>query len=127
MITVDDSDPTPAFEQIRAQLAGLIRVGSLDSDQRLPSVRQLAKDLGIAPGTVARAYAQLEAEGLVDTSRGGGTRVRMHVENHPDVLDAALDYVALARDRHLGLGETLLAVRAAWASPAPPRPPTPGS
>ncbi len=116
MITVDDSDPTPAFEQIRAQVAGLIRLGELPSGERLPSVRQLAKDLRLSTGTVAHAYASLEADGLVDTARGGGTRVRVHVENHPELLDAAIDFVALARDRNLGLGEALLAVRAAWNS-----------
>lgn len=114
MIIVDEADPTPAFEQIRVQLAGLIRLGSLRSGERLPSVRQLAKDLRLAPGTVARAYAGLEADGLIDTARGGGTRVRVHVENHPELLDAALDFVALARNRNLDLGEALLAVRAAW-------------
>ena len=116
MIIVDDSDPTPVFEQIRAQLAASIRLASLRSGDRLPSVRQLARDLRISPGTVARAYLALESEGLVDTARGGGTRVRVHVENFPEAMDAAFDFVAVAREHNIGLSELLLAVRVAWSS-----------
>ncbi|HEY5223904.1 MAG TPA: GntR family transcriptional regulator [Microbacteriaceae bacterium] len=114
MITVDDANPMPAFEQIRSQLAGLILLGSLGADQRLPSVRQLAADLRLAPGTVARAYALLESEGLVTTHRGAGTRVSVQADNYPDVLDAALDFAEAANDRGLDLDRAILAVRAAW-------------
>ena len=74
-IVVDTASPTPPFEQIRAQLAALIRRGELAPDQRLPPVRQLAADLGLAVGTVARAYRELELTGQVTSRRGGGTRV----------------------------------------------------
>lgn len=63
MIVLDEDDPTPPFEQIRAQLADHIRSGSVVGGQRLPSVRQLAADLRHAGGTVARAYAALEGKG----------------------------------------------------------------
>ncbi|MGW1362180.1 GntR family transcriptional regulator [Streptomyces chartreusis] len=63
------------FEQIRARLAGLIRTGRLTEGECLPTVRQLAADLDLAPGTVARAYRELEVAGLVCTRRGAGTRV----------------------------------------------------
>lgn len=74
-VHVDSSDPTPPFEQLRRQLADLIRTGTLVDGQRLPSVRQLAADLSLAAGTVARAYAELEKGGLVLSRRGAGTRV----------------------------------------------------
>lgn len=73
-VSVDVADPTPPFEQVRRQLAALIETGQIPHDERLPSVRQLAGDLGLATGTVARAYKELEAAGLVQTRRGGGTR-----------------------------------------------------
>ncbi|EST24741.1 GntR family transcriptional regulator [Streptomyces roseochromogenus] len=74
-IRVDTTSPVPPYEQIRAQLAALIITGRLAEDERLPTVRQLAADLGLAPGTVARAYRELEAAELIRTRRGAGTRV----------------------------------------------------
>lgn len=53
-VTVDVLDPTPPYEQLRRQLADLVGSGVLASGDRLPPVRQLAADLGLAPGTVAR-------------------------------------------------------------------------
>ena len=71
-----DAEATePPYEQVRAQLAGLIARGVLAEGDRLPTVRALAADLGIAVNTVARAYKELEAEGLVSTGRRAGTTV----------------------------------------------------
>lgn len=74
-VRVDASDPTPAYEQLRRQLAGLIVAGELAPDARLPTVRQLALDLGLAPGTVMRSYRELELAGLIASRRGRGTVV----------------------------------------------------
>ena len=74
-VTVDVLDPTPPYEQLRRQLADLIGSGVLSPGDRLPPVRQLAADLGLAAGTVARTYKELELAGLVRSRRGGGTRV----------------------------------------------------
>jgi GntR family transcriptional regulator len=114
VITVDDAHPTPPFEQIRAQIASQIQLGTLANGQRLPTVRQLAADLGLAPGTVARAYSALEMEGLIETRRGAGTRVSLQSDNYPEVLDAAVEFAALARERELSLDAAILALRAAW-------------
>lgn len=75
IIAVDTADPTPPYEQVRRQIVGLISSGTLAPGDRLPPVRHLANDLGVASGTVARSYRELEAEGWVQTRRGGGTRV----------------------------------------------------
>jgi GntR family transcriptional regulator len=75
-LRVDTRDPTPPYEQLRRQFATLIESGVLRPGQRLPPLRQLAADLGLAVGTVARTYRELEAVGLVTSRRGGGTRVR---------------------------------------------------
>lgn len=74
-LTVDPSDPTPPYEQLRRQLVDLITARLLPVGERLPPVRQLAGDLELAPGTVARAYRELERAGLLTTRRGAGTRV----------------------------------------------------
>jgi len=74
-LVVETADPTPPYEQLRRQLADLIGSGSLPAGARLPPLRQLAGDLGLAVGTVARTYRELEAAGLIVSRRGGGTRV----------------------------------------------------
>lgn len=74
-LRVSPTDPTPPYEQLRRQLADLIGAGVLTPGDRLPPLRQLASDLGLATGTVARTYRELESAGLVVSRRGGGTRV----------------------------------------------------
>ena len=74
-LVVDSADPTPPYEQLRRQLVDLIGAGVLAQGSRLPPLRQLASDLGLAVGTVARTYRELEGAGLVVSRRGGGTRV----------------------------------------------------
>jgi GntR family transcriptional regulator len=99
-VRVDTASPVPPYEQIRSQLAGFIRTGRLADGQRLAPVRQLAADLGLAAGTVARAYRELEAAELVLTRRGAGTRVCAQTPG-PDTGDRlerlAREYVEAAR------------------------------
>ena len=112
-VTVDGSDPTPPFEQIRRQLAALVRSGALEAGDRLPTVRQLASDLEVAPGTVARAYKELEAAGYVETRRAAGTRVRALPparSGSVPVADLADAYVSAARQRGAADADILAAV-----------------
>lgn len=75
ILRVDPASPVPPYEQIRGQIATMIARGLLPAGHRLPTIRQLASDLGLAGGTVARAYRELEQSGLI-TSRGrNGTAV----------------------------------------------------
>ncbi|MDX5400477.1 MAG: GntR family transcriptional regulator [Actinomycetes bacterium] len=74
-ISLDVASGVPPFEQIRSQLASLIATGALPAGTRLPTVRDLATDLGVAVGTVGRAYRELEAAGLVTSRRRSGTVV----------------------------------------------------
>lgn len=71
MIGLDADSMIPPYEQLRFQIATLIASGMLRATDRLPAIRQLAADLGIASGTVARAYRELEALGLVQAKRRG--------------------------------------------------------
>lgn len=75
MIVIDPASAVPPFEQLRSQLVDEIAAGSLAAGARLPTVRRLADDLGLAPGTVARAYRELEAHGFVETRGRHGTFV----------------------------------------------------
>ncbi|QHC23421.1 GntR family transcriptional regulator [Streptomyces sp. GS7] len=101
-VRVDTTSPVPPYEQIRAQLAALILTSRLAEGERLPTVRQLAADLGLAPGTVARAYRELEASELIRTRRGAGTRVAAPLPEpkHPDqsqLATPARDFISSAR------------------------------
>ncbi|MGW2044252.1 GntR family transcriptional regulator [Streptomyces sp. NPDC001858] len=101
-VRVDTTSQVPPYEQIRVQLASLIVTGRLVEGERLPTVRQLAADLGLAPGTVARAYRELEAAELIRTRRGAGTRVAaLPAEpQHPDagrLTTLARDFTSAAR------------------------------
>ncbi|HEU0080154.1 MAG TPA: GntR family transcriptional regulator, partial [Longimicrobiaceae bacterium] len=72
---VDDASGLPIYEQIVRQVEEAVATGALAPGDRLPAVRRLADRLEIAPGTVARAYAQLEERGVVATGGPKGTRV----------------------------------------------------
>jgi len=74
-VSVDTSSPVPAYEQIRAQVEAMADTGALPAGTRLPPIRQLAADLGLAPGTVAKAYALLEKAGVTSTHRRRGTLI----------------------------------------------------
>ena len=114
-LTVDPDDPTPPYEQLRRQLADLVGAGALVPGDRLPPLRQLAGDLGLAVGTVARAYRELEADGLLSSRRGGGTRVSDRARRLPAAArrarlgELAATYLAHAR----ALGATDDEIRAA--------------
>lgn len=98
MISYDPRSPVPAYEQVRGQLARQIHAGELVPGARLPTVRRLAGDLGLAVNTVARAYRELEQAGLVATRGRNGTVVTGTDETR--AVDAAADYAATVR----GLG-----------------------
>ena len=72
---VDARSATPIYDQIVTQVRFAIASGTLARGEALPSVRQLAVALRVNPNTVARAYRELESEGLVDTQQGRGTFV----------------------------------------------------
>lgn len=74
-LSIDPNADVPPYEQLRQQLIEQIRTGQLPAHTRLPAVRRLAADLAIAPGTVARAYTELKADGYLITRGRNGTVV----------------------------------------------------
>lgn len=75
ILHVDPASAVPPYEQIRSQVATMVTTGVLPVASRLPTIRQLSKDLGLAGGTVARAYRELESEGLIATRGRHGSFV----------------------------------------------------
>lgn len=78
-VVVDTSLDAPPFQQISDQLRALVERGELVPETVLPTVRQLAGDLGVAPNTVARAYAELQEQGWIVSDGRRGTRVAPRV------------------------------------------------
>ena len=72
---VDSRSPTPIYAQLDRSIRAAIATGTLEPGAQLPTVRQLAVDLSINANTVARVYAQLEKDGVLETRRGVGTFV----------------------------------------------------
>lgn len=121
-LRVDLTSPVPPYEQLRAQIAGLIAVGSLHPDDRLPSVRQLAADLGLATGTVARAYRELEQAGSVEGRGRHGTVVRRNLAEkqaaQKELAAAAARMARAVRDIGASDDAAVAALRAALAGPS---------
>lgn len=116
IIRLDPAGPLPPYAQLQEQLTTMIRSGVLAPGTRLPAIRHLAADLGVAAGTVARAYRELESAGLVATRGRHGTVVEPPARTvAPDVADAAAAFALEAAHRGVDLDRALDAVRAAFA------------
>lgn len=112
-VTIDAGSPVPPYEQVRARIAELAAGGDLPAGTRLPTVRALAGDLGLAANTVARAYRELEHAGLVETRGRHGTVVTGQAAGVPEeARQAAAGYAGLTRRLGL-LPEQALALVAA--------------
>ena len=74
-VTIDDRDARPLYKQVADEIKALIARGELAEGAALPPVRQLAIDLGINLNTVATAYRELQAEGLISIRHGAGALV----------------------------------------------------
>ena len=72
---IDNASDRPVYQQLMHQVKRDIAMGRLTIDEKLPTVRQLAKQLAINPNTIAKAYRQLEQEGIIVTKAGTGAFV----------------------------------------------------
>lgn len=108
-ITIDPSNGLPIYMQIAGQIKTSIAMGRLMPEDPLPSVRQLAVDLAVNPNTVARAYLDLEYEGIIYKRQGAGTFVSSQgVEMSKNVRRKVLGELiekALVEGVNLGLEE----------------------
>jgi len=74
-IVLSPDNPDPMYRQVLDQIKDAIASGELKSDELLPSIRELALELGVSVITIKRAYQELESEGLIRTRRGLGSFV----------------------------------------------------
>lgn len=114
-----DSSLAP-YEQVRIQIAQQVSTGRLEAGEKLPTVRQLAADLGLAVNTVARAFRELEVDGVITTRGRKGSFVSSQVlDGAGDVsglATAAEQYAAVARTSGISLAEATRLVERAWPS-----------
>ncbi|GAA2686739.1 GntR family transcriptional regulator [Streptomyces aculeolatus] len=119
-IFVDQQAPEAPYEQVRAQISAQARGGALPAGTKLPTVRGLAEQLGLAPNTVAKAYRALESDGVIETRGRHGSYVAAAGDAAQREAAAAAQVYA-QRAQRLGLdhGTALTAVeealRAAYA------------
>jgi DNA-binding transcriptional regulator YhcF (GntR family) len=114
-IVIDPGSPVPPYEQLRAAVAGQVASGQLSAGARLPTVRRLATELGLAVNTVAKAYRELETDGVVRTEGRRGTFVSSTTEPGSAVEAVAADFVAAARRAGLTRAEATRLVERSWS------------
>lgn len=115
--TLSATDESTPSREIYLQLRGLIVSGMLAANERLPTVRQTAADLGVAPGTVAKAYKLLEQEGLVVSRTAAGTRVAESAAVLPHgVLKRIRELTDEALRAGTGLDDVMSVLRAQWSA-----------
>ncbi len=113
MINIDHDSPVAPYEQVREQVRAQVRSGELTAGTKLPTVRGLAAALGLATNTVARAYRELEALGVIETrGRAGSVVTGQGVEQAARL--AAHEYAERLRALGLGRDEALELVRRAF-------------
>lgn len=116
-VRIDSSDPVPPYEQLRLQILAAANDGRLPVGTRLPPVRALAAELGLAVNTVARAYRELEHAEIVTTRSRAGTVVSAPAgDARRRVADAAKVYADAAHANGLPADAALAIVEAALRS-----------
>jgi len=120
MLRVDSADPTPVYEQVRGQLLMMISAGTLTPGTQLPTIRQLASDLGLAKGTVSKAYEALFHDGAIESRGRHGTIVASRprtigpAEKTARLTEAAEQLALTARQLGSTSEEAVRAFTTAW-------------
>lgn len=104
MIKLDLQSRVPLYEQLQEQIIRLSLLGVLEENEQLPSVRSLAREVGVNPNTVAKAYQELERQGIIYTISGRGSFVSPNVLSLQTPRQSALDEVFDALDKALSRG-----------------------
>ena len=121
ILHLNPASGVPLYLQLIEQVKHAIETGVLHAGEQLPSVRQIAEELLINPNTVARAYRELEHEGIVDLKHGSGAYIRESVVERTRLMQKArmvvrssldrLDSIDLSEDEIRRLVESELALR----------------
>jgi len=124
-LRIDPKDAVPIWKQIEDAVRRMVAQGALPPGTAVPSVRDLARDLGVNPATVSKAYQGLCDGGVLEVRRGAGTFVsgspppRTRGERARELKDAAGRYVAMAATIGADVDEAIEQVRSAWPKDRP--------
>jgi DNA-binding transcriptional regulator YhcF (GntR family) len=113
-VRIDQRVSGPLFDQLRTQIIDGVRDGRLPPGTRLPTVRDLARQLGLAVNTVARAYRELESAGILETRGRFGTFVARMDPADAAMATAAHTFVSAAKALGISKIEALRYVEAAF-------------
>lgn len=113
-VRIDQRASGALFDQLRTQIIDGVRDGRLPPGTRLPTVRELAGQLGLAVNTVARAYRELESSGILETRGRFGTFVARVDPADAAMASAAHNFVSAAKAMGVGKAEALRYVEAAF-------------
>ncbi|MGU3432049.1 GntR family transcriptional regulator [Actinomycetes bacterium M1A6_2h] len=103
--SIDSGSSVAPFEQLRAQIVNAVASGKLIAGTKIPTVRTMAADLGLAPNTVAKAYRELEQDGVLETrGRSGSFIADSGDPSRTATQRAATEFVHLAR--RMGVSDT---------------------
>ncbi len=122
MLRVDSTLALPVYEQIREQVVRMVLAGTIEPGARLPTIRQLANDLQLAKGTVAKAYALLEEAQILETRGHRGSFILAPLKEQPvEELDlgtklagSAEAYVVAAKQLGVDLDSAERELRKIW-------------
>ncbi|HKH50433.1 MAG TPA: GntR family transcriptional regulator [Mycobacterium sp.] len=113
-VRIDPHASSPLFDQLRTQIIDGIRDGRLPPGTRLPTVRELAGQMGLAVNTVARAYRELESAGVLETRGRFGTFVARVDPADTAMATAAHTFVSAARALGIDKVDAMKYVEAAF-------------
>jgi DNA-binding transcriptional regulator YhcF (GntR family) len=122
ILRVDSTRALPVYEQIREQVVRMVLAGTIEPGTRLPTIRQLANDLQLAKGTVAKAYALLEESKILETRGHRGSFILAPPEEQPieeldlgaELASSAEAYVIAAKQLGVDLDSAQLELRKMW-------------
>jgi len=98
ILRLNPASGIPLYLQLIEQIKHVIETGAIQAGEQLPSVRQMAEDLLINPNTVARAYRDLEQEGIIELKHGSGAFVRESIVPQARLMNKAQAVVQSAMD-----------------------------
>jgi GntR family transcriptional regulator len=106
LFRVNQSSGVPLYLQLTGQVKHAIETGALHPGEQLPTIRKVAEDLVMNPNTVARAYRELEHEGIIEVKHGSGAFVSQSAAGPTKVLRKAQAVVQTAIERLASFGLT---------------------
>jgi DNA-binding transcriptional regulator YhcF (GntR family) len=113
VVAIDPKSSVPPFEQIRFGIVTAASSGKLAVGTRVPPVRTLADDLGLAANTVAKAYRQLEQDGVLETRGRHGSFIKAATDSDRELQDAAAAFASRAHQLGVPSAHALKVVKAA--------------